>query len=143
MTPQPVLLLADVCLVAGDRVLLLRYGATAAVPDHQPGWYLPVGELAMHEPPDQAAVRLLFEQTGVESSGPFLSHVESQKGSGTEWRLNFHYVVQVATEPRLETGSGVTEACWFDLTNLPPRADVSNRGWALTTIKEILERAAG
>ncbi|TPW11482.1 MAG: hypothetical protein FD129_1647 [bacterium] len=136
-------LLADVCLVAGDRVLLLRFAQGASVPDSEPGWYLPVGELAAYEPPDQAAVRILFGQTGVESSGPFLSHVESLKGRGGEWRLTFHYVVQVVSEPPLTPGPGVNEARWFDLTRLPPRGDVSSRGWALTTIKEILQRAAG
>ncbi len=140
---HPVGLLADVCLVAGDRVLLLRYEAATVVPDQQPGWYLPVGELAVHEPPDQAAIRLLFEQTGVESSRPFLSHVESLRGPEGDWRLTFHYVVQLAAEPVLVAGAGVSEAHWFDLTKLPARTDVSNRGWALTTIKEILERAAG
>lgn len=142
MTPRPVQLLADTCLVAGDRILLLRFDAKT-VPDREPGWYLPVGELSDKEPPDQAAIRSLFEQTGVEASGPFLSHVESSGRRHDEWRLAFHYVVQLAVEPPLTIGTGVAEARWFELTKLPPRVDVSNRGWALTTIKEILQRAAG
>ncbi|MDZ4803963.1 MAG: NUDIX domain-containing protein [Candidatus Eisenbacteria bacterium] len=142
MTPRPVQLLADTCLVAGDRILLIRFD-TKTIPDREPGWYLPVDELSDFEPPDQAAIRSLFEQTGVETSGPFLSHVESSKGRHAQWRLAFHYVVQLAAPPPLTTGAGVTEARWFDLTKLPPRGDVANSGRALTTIKEILQRAAG
>ena len=135
-------LIADVCLVAGDKVLLVKYGEGSGH-DGQNGWFLPDDLLADFEPPEDAAVRCLLKQTGVETSAPFLSHVESFRGRDKTWHLAFHYVVQLPKAPAIKAGPGVVETGWFDLTKLPPKGDVAHGGWALMTIREILQRASG
>lgn len=135
-------LIADICVVAEDHVLLVRYDDTAGH-DGQPGWFLPDDLLEHGEPPEETAVRLLYRQTGIEAPAPFLSHVESFIGGRGRWHLAFHYVAQLPNRPRVTPGTGVREAAWFDLVKLPPKKDVAHGGWALQTIREILLRASG
>jgi ADP-ribose pyrophosphatase YjhB (NUDIX family) len=135
-------LIADVCLVAQDQVLFIRYKPGAGH-DGQEGWFLPDDLLVDFEPPAEAAIRALLEQTGVTAEDPFLSHVESFAGKDESWHLAFHFVLQLPKRPSLTPGEGVAETRWDDLAALPPRGEVAHEGWALNTIREILERAAG
>ncbi len=135
-------LIADVCVVAGDKVLLVKYGDGAGH-DGQSGWFLPDDLLNDFEAPDVAATRCLAEQTGVKAAAPFLSHVESFRGNDKSWHLAFHFVVQLPKAPKLTPGAGVVETRWFDLTGLPANREVAHGGWALATIREILQRATG
>ncbi|HEX7878654.1 MAG TPA: NUDIX hydrolase [Candidatus Eisenbacteria bacterium] len=134
--------IVDVCVVAGDKVLLVKYGEGAGH-DGQAGWFLPDDLMADFEAPDAAAVRCLAEQTGVRTTAPFLSHVESFRGNDGSWHLAFHFVVQLPKAPRLTPSAGIAETRWFDLIGLPAKRDVAHGGWALATIKEILQRASG
>lgn len=61
MAAGGVKLIADVALLARDRVLLVRYADTNTY-DHQRGWFLPYDLVARGEHPDQAAARSLREQ---------------------------------------------------------------------------------
>src|SRR5205085_221376 len=56
-------LVADVAVVAEGEVLLVRYANTAKY-DGQTGWFLPDDFLAHLEHPDDAARRIVREQTG-------------------------------------------------------------------------------
>jgi len=138
----PVKLIVDVCVVAGDKVLMVKYGEGAGH-DGQAGWFLPDDLMADFEAPDVAAVRCLAEQTGVRTTAPFLSHVESFRGNDKSWHLAFHFVVQLPKVPKLTPAAGIVETRWFDLTGLPAMRDVAHGGWARATIKEILMRASG
>lgn len=56
-------LVADVCVLAGERVLLVRYKDVRRY-DNQRGWFLPDDYLAHLEHPEDAAMRILQEQAG-------------------------------------------------------------------------------
>jgi ADP-ribose pyrophosphatase YjhB (NUDIX family) len=135
-------LIADICVVAEDHVLLVRYDDTAGHDGHS-GWFLPDALLEHGEPPEQTAALLLHRQAGIEVTAPFLSHVESFIGGGGRWHLAFHYVAQLPARPRVTPGPGVREAAWFDLVKLPSKKETAHGGWALQTIREILLRASG
>jgi len=126
-------LIADVALLAGDRVLLVRYKDVDKY-DGETGWF-------RLEPPDEAARRIVKEQLGFTDARPRLAHVESFVGNDGTWHLPFHDVVELDRVPRLRPSEDLGAAEWFDLTKLPPRSDVAHHGWALATIRRIRGKA--
>ncbi len=66
-------LVADVAVVAGDRVLIVRYKDVSRY-DGQKGWFLPDDHLGHGEHPDRAAERILREQVEITSTGSRLRH---------------------------------------------------------------------
>lgn len=133
-------LIADVALLAEGKALLVRY-KDANKYDHQKGWFLPDDALNHLEHPDEGARRILKEQLNFDGPQPTLHYIESFKGNDESWHLVFHYK---ATLPKILTllpSADVEKAEWFDLKNLPPRAEVAHHGWALGILKHILEKA--
>lgn len=146
-------LVADVCVIAGERVLLVRYKDVSRY-DNQRGWFLPDDYLAHLEHPEDAAKRILQEQTGIPPTsltkvadpatnggrgeeGIRLNQIESF-GNGT-WHLIFHYKLKLAQAPTLVPGQNIAAAEWFALNALPDAAEVAHHGWALDVIRKIVE----
>ena len=82
-------LVADVCFIADRKVLLVRYKDTSGY-DGEQGWFLPDDYLRHAEHPEEAAHRLLREQTAIEVPQLSLGPIESFEGHGY-WHLIFHY----------------------------------------------------
>jgi ADP-ribose pyrophosphatase YjhB (NUDIX family) len=129
-------LVADVSVLAGGRVLLVKYGDTSKY-DRQTGWFLPDDYLAFEEHPDAAAGRILREQAGITTETVRLAHVESF-GNGA-WHLAFHYAAELSEDPEVTPGENVAAAEWFDLKELPPPSDVAHEGWALDVLRQVLD----
>ena len=132
-------LVADVTLVAGNEVLLVRYRDTTRY-DNQTGWFLPDDYLVHLEHPDAAARRIVNEQAGIESPELRLAEVESFNGDA--WHIVFHYVGRLEQAPRVEPAGNVAEAEWFPLDGLPPRSEVGHHGWGLDTLSRVVSTLA-
>ena len=130
-------LVADVSLVAGAKVLLVRYKDTTKY-DHQSGWFLPDDFLSHLERPADAARRILQEQVGHAIPTVTIAQIESFERHGW-WHLIFHYAAALENPPELEPGPNVRSAEWFALEALPDRSEVAHDGWAL----DILNQARG
>ena len=127
-------LVADVALFARDHVLLVKYEDTARY-DGQAGWFLPDDYLEPVEHPNDAAIRIVREQVGLEPSDLSLAEIESF-GNGA-WHLIFHHR-GVLTEPTAPTqGDNVGAAEWFPLDALSDGSEVAHHGWALDVIAKI------
>ena len=130
-------LIADVALLSGDRIALVRYARSGDY-DNQTGWFLPDDELKFLEHPEDAAKRILHEQLGVTSLTPRLDHIESFQGNDRSWHLVFHFVAEVSDPGDIQAGAGVSSLQWFSLGQLPERKDVAHHGWALDVIEKIM-----
>ena len=128
-------LVADVTVLSGGRVLLLKYRDSSKY-DHQRGWFLPDDYLAFEEHPDVAARRILQEQVGFAPESVRLTHVESF-GNGA-WHLVFHYTTEASESPAITPGENVAAAEWFDLNGLPAPSEVAHEGWALDVLQHVL-----
>jgi ADP-ribose pyrophosphatase YjhB (NUDIX family) len=126
-------LVADVAVIVGGRVLLVRYRDTARY-DGQRGWFLPDDLLAHAEHPTDAARRILVEQVGV-MADPFLARVESF-GNGA-WHLVFHHVARLDDEAELSPGPNTLAAEWFGLNALPQASEIAHHGWALDVLADL------
>jgi ADP-ribose pyrophosphatase YjhB (NUDIX family) len=133
-------LVADVALVAEDRVLFVRYRDTAKY-DGQTGWFLPDDFLAHLEHPHDAARRIVSDQTGIADAEPRLAEIASFDGGA--WHLVFHYVAAFDEASPVEETGNVAAAKWFPLDALPNASEVAHHGWGLDTLRRILERAPG
>ncbi len=110
-----------VCLDEQDRILLCRI-APGYAQNYEGHWTLPGGGLDHGEAPRDAAVRELFEETGLTGELTELLDVESNHAlfPGRDGRdIDFHGVriiyraILTGGELRVETG-GSTDACrWF------------------------------
>jgi ADP-ribose pyrophosphatase YjhB (NUDIX family) len=127
-------LVADVALLAPGSALLVRYRDVSGY-DGQRGWFLPDDFLEHLEHPDDAAHRIVRDQTGLGVPELTLSHVESF-GNGA-WHLIFHYVGRVTEPAPVRPGSNVFAAQWFPLDALPDPAEVGHEGWALQTLGRV------
>lgn len=132
-------LVADVCLVAERKVLLVRYRDTSGY-DGQQGWFLPDDYLRHAEPPEEAARRILRDQAGIEVPELRLGPIESFEGHGY-WHLIFHYHAGLSSLPPATQGENVSALEWFPLDALPPSDDIAHGGWAIETIHSILPGA--
>jgi ADP-ribose pyrophosphatase YjhB (NUDIX family) len=136
-------LVCDVCILAADQVLLVRYSDTNKY-DHQAGLFLPDDYLLALEHPEDAALRILQEQLGISQSVVLqedvlqLDHIESFKGGDKSWHLIFHFALRMGAKPLLTLNPNIAEARWFDLGALPPREEVAHHGWALGVIRQIV-----
>lgn len=128
-------LVADVALLVGDRVLLLKYDDTRKY-DGQAGWFLPDDYLRRLEHPEVAARRILKEQVGLDVPGPKLGLLESFEGNGA-WHLIFHYVCRLGIEPDLKLGANTAAAEWFPLSRLPNRSEFAHDGWGADVVDAI------
>ena len=128
-------LVADLALISGGQVLMVKYMDTAKY-DGQAGWFLPDDTMREPEHPDAAAMRIIYEQVGVKAKKVDLGFIESF--SHGMWHLIFHYRAEVAKKPTLKMGANVAEAKWFPLNALPPKEECAHHGWA----HEVLEKLA-
>jgi ADP-ribose pyrophosphatase YjhB (NUDIX family) len=103
------------------------------------GWYLPDVLLKDLEHPDEGAKRVSTDQLGVKGLNISLSHIESFKADGI-WHLAFHYKAELEPLAKVDSVHEIAEIRWFPLSQLPERNAVGLNGWALATIKQILEK---
>ena len=95
------------------RILLVRH-------TYQPGWMLPGGGVARAEPPRDAILREMREETGMtRNSEPELLALYTRKAG---WATNMVAVyrlqdVEIEFRPNLE----IAEACFVDPERLPPQ----------------------
>lgn len=129
-------LVADVCLTAEGKVLMVRYDDTSGY-DGEEGWFLPDDYLRHTEHPDEAARRILKDQAGRSAADLRLSHIESFEGNGY-WHLIFHYEATVSEASPPATGVNVKAVEWFPLDDLPRAEEVAHGGWGLETIQTVL-----
>jgi ADP-ribose pyrophosphatase YjhB (NUDIX family) len=128
-------LVADVAVVIADEVLLVRYRDVSKY-DGEAGWFLPDDFLLRLEHPDDAARRILREQTGVEPAELRLGEIESFDGGA--WHLVFHYVAGLAEPVEVRPGDNVAAAEWFPIESLPDGAELAHHGWARDVLGRIL-----
>ena len=134
-------LIADVILLAGGEVLLVKYKEVNKY-DHQSGWFLPDDALHHLEHPQDTARRILKEQLGLLSHLDLhLSFIESYKGNDGSWHLAFHYKAELDHKPEITPSDQLQSAQWFALDQLPDRSEVAHHGWARTVIKAALKHA--
>jgi ADP-ribose pyrophosphatase YjhB (NUDIX family) len=132
-------LIADVCLQAEGRVLLVRYNNVEKY-DWQKGWFLPDDHLNLAEHPLEAAKRILKEQVGLEPTSLELGQIESFGGAeGGFWHLVFHYKVDLGVKPNLVPSANIKSIEWFLLDQLPKRETVAHDGWAIDVIGEVFK----
>jgi hypothetical protein len=81
----------------------------------------------------------LSDQLGVKGLNTSLSHIESFKADGI-WHLAFHYKAELEPLAKVDPVHEIPEIRWFPLSQLPERNAVGFNGWALATIKQILEK---
>lgn len=129
-------LICDVTIISADKVLLVKYKDENKY-DHQSGWFLPDDLLKDFEHPEDAALRILEEQTGIKDLNPELAFIESFKGADQSWHLVFHYKAESAEEPVIIAQEEIKDAKWFGLKDLPDKKEVAHHGWALYTIAGI------
>jgi len=129
-------LVADVCLTAESKVLMVRYEDTSGY-DGEQGWFLPDDYLRHSEHPEQAARRILAEQTGHSAEDLRLNHIESFEGNGY-WHLIIHYAGTLAQATKPVAGHNVKAIEWFALNRLPEADEVAHGGWALETVRTAL-----
>lgn len=128
-------LVADVTLLDGDRLLLVRYKDTRKY-DGQKGWFLPDDYLRRLEHPEVAARRILKEQIGLAIPGLEFGMIESFEGNEA-WHLIFHYVGRLSSPPKLTLGPNTAAAEWFPLDHLPDRSAMAHDGWAADVLEAI------
>jgi ADP-ribose pyrophosphatase YjhB (NUDIX family) len=129
-------LIADVAVLVGERVLLVRYGDTSKY-DDEPGWFLPDDVLRYLEHPTRAAKRIAKEQLRLELDDVRLEHVESFRGHDGGWHMSFHHLAVLPTIPDLNPSADLSAAEWFALNELPPRSEVAHKGWALNVLRKM------
>lgn len=132
-------LVADVAVVADRRVLFVKYADVRGY-DGQTGWFLPDDHLRHAEHPDDAARRILKEQTALPSYGVDLRYIESFDGDGSPWHLIFHYVTRLDRVLPVAPTGNVAAAEWFSVDGLPSRDDLAHGGWAADVLAEIRRR---
>lgn len=171
---KAVKLIADVALFSGGKAsdgktpraktLLVKYTDTNKY-DLQKGWFIPDDAVSHGEHPDEAAVRILKEQLGVEGITPILAFIESFTGGDKSWHLVFHYFIKTderegisfaelsemkdkmkditrkdKKEIVLNPCEEIAELKWFSVDAMPDRKEVAHGGWASFTIEEIIKK---
>ncbi|MEX2144472.1 MAG: NUDIX domain-containing protein [Anaerolineales bacterium] len=129
-------LIADVALIQGRSVLLVKYKDSSAY-DGQTGWFLPDASIKYLEHPDRAAARLLKQQLGLIVQAPELDHIESFRGNDGSWHLAFHYKVEMEQPPKVEPGEAIAFQQWFPLEQLPSKDQVAHHGWANSILNKM------
>ena len=131
-------LVAHVAALHHSSALLVKYRIS---PDSQQGWFLPNDDLHHLEHPEQAARRILKEQTGIDEATLKLAEIESFMGNNQTWHLIFDYLAFTRTM-NTSPGNAVAELKWFEIDKLPPPEDFAHHGWGRTLlVKHALAKA--
>ncbi len=133
---QKIKLVADVTIIANDKIVLVKYKNSDSY-NGQQGWFIPDDLINTGEHPDDAAIRILKEQLGIETESVKIDHIESFTGMDKSWHVIFHYVY-TGEDTDVKAGENVAELSWFDVNNLPDDKEVSHHGWAKWTLQTIL-----
>ncbi|HVS07149.1 MAG TPA: NUDIX domain-containing protein [Candidatus Dormibacteraeota bacterium] len=128
-------LVADVALFSGDRVLLVKYKDTYKY-DQQAGWFLPDDYLRRLEHPEDAALRILKDQVGLDTVRIDLRLIESFEGNKA-WHLVFHFAATLRDGSAPTAGTNTAAMGWFSVDHLPDRADIAHEGWALDVLASL------
>ncbi len=116
--PRPAVT-ADVVLLSGDHVLLIKRGSAP----FQGGWALPGGFMDIHETLADAALRELAEETGV--SGVAVRQLGAFDAPDRDPRgrtISVVFLAEAADRPEPNAGDDAAEARWHPLDHLPPMA---------------------
>jgi ADP-ribose pyrophosphatase YjhB (NUDIX family) len=128
-------LVADVALYRDESVLLVKYKDVKKY-DGQTGWFLPDDYLRRLEHPEDAGLRILREQVGVDLAKLDLGFVESFDSNGA-WHLVFHLVGQLGAGGEAKALGNTASVQWFRRTALPPRSEVAHEGWAIDILETL------
>ena len=128
-------LVADVAMFSEDRVLLVKYKNTHKY-DQQAGWFLPDDYLRRLEHPEDAALRILKEQVGLDTVRVDLRFIESFEGNQA-WHLVFHFGAMLPDGSSPTPGTNTAAMEWFSMDHLPDRVDVAHQGWALDVLASL------
>lgn len=131
-------LIADVTVSKSDKVLLVKYTDNNKY-DLQKGWFLPNDLLEFGEHPEDAVIRILKNQLGLENVKLTLGDVESFTGNDKSWHIVFHYKTNLNEDIDVVPEKEISETGWFELDSLPDAKEVAHHGWALFTIKTLLK----
>jgi 8-oxo-dGTP diphosphatase len=112
-------LTADIVLVVGNEVLLVRRGNEP----FRGRWAFPGGFVEADEPVIKGAERELMEETGV--TGIALQQLGAYGDPGRDPRgrtLSVVYWARLSEKPETSAGDDAAECGWFPLEDLPPMA---------------------
>jgi ADP-ribose pyrophosphatase YjhB (NUDIX family) len=123
-------MVAHVAALHHSSALLVKYKVG---PDDQQGWFLPNDDLRYLEHPNQAAMRVLKQQVGIEDATLKLVEIESFLGNNQTWHLIFDYLA-FPRSMNVSNGKGIAEAKWFEIEKLPPTEDFAHHGWGRTVL---------
>jgi ADP-ribose pyrophosphatase YjhB (NUDIX family) len=140
LSSRVVKLVADVTLLGGQHVLLVKY-ADVRKYDGERGWFLPDDYLEHAEHPATAAVRILRDQVGLDPA-PDLTLFDIESFANGAWHLIFHYCGEVSAPVDARPGANVAAAEWFALDALPRAGELAHHGWALETLAKIPRAAS-
>jgi ADP-ribose pyrophosphatase YjhB (NUDIX family) len=128
-------LVAHIAVLHHSSALLVKYSADH---DQQRGWFLPNDSLHHLEHPEQSAKRILKEQLGIDDATLKMVEIESFLGNNETWHLVFDYLA-FPRSMKISTGPMVSEAKWFEITELPPMGEFAHHGWGrLMLVKHAL-----
>ncbi len=134
-------LVSHIAVLHHSSALLVKYEVGH---DQQPGWFLPNDGLHDLEHPEQAAKRVLKEHVGITDATLKLVEVESFSGNDGSWHLIFDYLAFPRTV-KISLGPMVSEAKWFEITELPKDDEFAHHGWGKSVLVKhaLLKAQAG
>ena len=128
-------LVADVALFRRDSVLLVKYRDVKKY-DGQTGWFLPDDYLRRLEHPEDAGLRILREQVGVDVPSLEIGFIESFE-SNQAWHLVFHLTGRLDEGVEAKAIGNTAAAQWFEPSALPPRSELAHEGWAIDILEAL------
>jgi hypothetical protein len=82
--------------------------------------------------------RILKEQLNMSVGKVTLGFIESFKRNDGGWHMSLHYKAEPEKPPENASSPELLAADWFSVDRLPERSEVAHHGWALTTIRELI-----
>lgn len=129
---------AGVCVVDGTNLLLIK----RTTPPDVGAWSLPAGYLEVDEPPKQAAIRELFEETSVQTDPDAVNFYDSVMREHPDGQ---HILVLIYTVPRSDTsgtpqpGSDAAAARFWNVDALIENEDIHIETGYQEIYREVVE----